>query len=159
VNFVAHGQGGDQAADQVSDWADDWANYWVDDRAADDRAADRVDDRAAADRADLPIAPATDHALPQGSEFSVAPIIEDASLYHTCRIKLPNQEKRLFAIVFQDQYYRLVRTRKSQDKAVQMAERLRDQGYTVLITRNDLSYPDASYTVWMLEAQAVPCQA
>jgi len=88
--------------------------------------------------------------LPIAEPTSV-PILDDETAYQTCRINVPHAEKRLFAVLFQDNYYRLVRARKTCSSALAIAERLNQQGDSVIITQDH-----ETYTVWVLEPQAIP---
>lgn len=102
-------------------------------------------------------------AIAPGAKSLAVTLLTDPTTYQTCRIQLPNLEKRLFAVGFQGCYYRLVRAGQSQDQALAIAERLSEQGHEVLVTVNPTAYQDAdaaqSWIVWSLAPEAVPCAA
>lgn len=110
-------------------------------------------------------------AIAYGAKPLAVTLLTDPTTYQTCRIQLPNLEKRLFAVGFQGCYYRLVRAGQSQDQALAIAERLSEQGHEVLVTVNPTGNPtgnptasrdaDAaqSWIVWALVPEAVPCAA
>ncbi len=87
-------------------------------------------------------------------ESTFATLLTDPASYQTCRISVPHSRKRLFALLYQGEYYRLVRARKTWEKALELAARLKQLSNEVLITQND-----ANYTVWILEPQAFPYSA
>lgn len=89
--------------------------------------------------------------LPVESESPSVPILDDETAYTTCRITVPHTDKRLFAVLFQDNYYRLVKARKNLDSALAIADRLKQQDTDAIITQDH-----EAYTVWALEPQAFP---
>jgi hypothetical protein len=89
--------------------------------------------------------------LPVDSKPTSVPILDDETAYKTCRINVPHVEKRLFSVLFQDNYYRLVRARKNLDSALAIAARLQQEGDEVIITQDH-----EAYTVWTLEPHARP---
>jgi hypothetical protein len=74
--------------------------------------------------------------------------------YQTCRIGVPHVDKRLFAILFEDEYYSLFRARKTPEKAQEVAEKLRQRGNRAVITQID-----QEHAVWVWEPEAYPSLA
>lgn len=90
--------------------------------------------------------------LPVECESIAVPILDETANYTTCRVNVPHLEKRLFAVQFQDDYYRLVRAQKTRKSALAIAQRLNQQGNKVIITQDH-----ETHSVWVLEPQAFPC--
>lgn len=76
-------------------------------------------------------------------------ILTNADHYETCRIQVANIDRRFFAILVNGEYYRLFRSRKTADKAIEMADRLRERGDRVVITK----LPQG-HALWIWEPQA-----
>ncbi|HEY9643920.1 MAG TPA: hypothetical protein V6C57_25745 [Coleofasciculaceae cyanobacterium] len=69
--------------------------------------------------------------------------------YETYRIRVPHRQHTLFGILLNGQYYSLVRTHKSREKILQIAENLRQRGEEVVITPIE-----ERYAVWLLQPEA-----
>ncbi|NJL21499.1 MAG: hypothetical protein HC895_12795 [Leptolyngbyaceae cyanobacterium SM1_3_5] len=82
-------------------------------------------------------------------ESDRAEVLTSADRYETCRIQVANIDRRFFAILVNGEYYRLFRARKSEDKAIEMADRLRERGDRVMITQTP-----QGHALWIWEPQA-----
>lgn len=78
-------------------------------------------------------------------------ILESPEQYKTCRIQLPHNENRWFAISVDDRYYRLFKTETIKEKALQVAARLTQRGDEAIVTRID-----DRFIIWSLEQEATP---
>ncbi|MBD2093159.1 hypothetical protein H6F67_25265 [Microcoleus sp. FACHB-1515] len=76
-------------------------------------------------------------------------ILTNSNRYETCRIQVPNTDRRFFAILVNGEYYRLFRARKTKEKAIEMADRLRERGDRVMITEMS-----QGHALWIWEPQA-----
>lgn len=92
-------------------------------------------------------------AIESESEWAIEPdkpeILTSRDRYETCRVQVPQTDRRCFAILVNGEYYRLFRARKTEDKAIEMADRLRERGDRVMITK--LSQ---GHALWIWEPQA-----
>ncbi len=77
--------------------------------------------------------------------------IELRQHYQNCWIKLPNLERRLFAIVSDGFYYRFVRLEKTQEQAANLATRLLHRNKQAVVTS-----ANHGYAVWVWEPDAYP---
>lgn len=81
----------------------------------------------------------------------ISKILESRSLYQTCRIKVPYLERRLFAILFEGQYYSFFRTEKTKEKVLQLMTNLEDKLAQAVITETE-----KGYVIWKLELEVSP---
>ncbi|MBW4581958.1 MAG: hypothetical protein KME42_20525 [Tildeniella nuda ZEHNDER 1965/U140] len=71
--------------------------------------------------------------------------------YQTCRIHRTELPERLFAILFEDQYYRFVKVVSSREQALGIVTRLKQRGEPAVMTHNE-----ERYAVWALVPDACP---
>lgn len=81
----------------------------------------------------------------------VVQILESPEQYKTCRVRLPYLEHRQFAVVYNDQYYCLVRRVENKEKALKTVNQLVEKGEQAII-----SQLNRGFAVWMLEPDAYP---
>ncbi len=80
-------------------------------------------------------------------------ILESRTLYQRCRIKVPNLERRLLAILFEGQYYSFFRAETTEDKVLEILAKLSHRVQKTVITKTEKGYfiwawePDVKYEV------------
>ena len=77
------------------------------------------------------------------------PILASREQYETCRIYRSDAPERLFAILFDGEHYRFVKTATDREQALKIANRLDQRGEPAVITHDE-----ERYTVWALESDA-----
>lgn len=87
--------------------------------------------------------------LPSLVESDKLEVLDNPDRYQTCRIQVPETDRRFFAILVNGDYYRLFRARKTKEKATQMADRLRQRGDRVMLTATP-----QGYALWIWEPEA-----
>ncbi|NJR59062.1 MAG: hypothetical protein HC769_09520 [Cyanobacteria bacterium CRU_2_1] len=80
---------------------------------------------------------------------NVALILESHQQYQTCRIQVPDHDRRLFAVLLDGHYYSLLRTQKNRDKALTMAAKLKLKGDKAIITKME-----RHYAIWIWQPEA-----
>lgn len=83
------------------------------------------------------------------SESGLWRILESEREYQTCQIRVPDVAKPLAAICVDRQYYSFMSMVKTEEQAIDLAERLAKKGNPTLITVND-----RNCAVWVLESDA-----
>lgn len=76
-------------------------------------------------------------------------ILESNRQYETCRIRVPHLERRLFAILWQGEYYSYLKTQKTKDKALEAVAKLNQSAEKSVITLTE-----QGYTIWVLQPEA-----
>ncbi|HEY9740921.1 MAG TPA: TetR family transcriptional regulator [Coleofasciculaceae cyanobacterium] len=84
----------------------------------------------------------------QDSDLAFSKILESRTLYQTCRIKVPHLERRLLAILVDEQYYSFFRSEKTKEKALETIAKLGHRTQKTVITKTE-----KSYVVWALEPE------
>jgi hypothetical protein len=80
-------------------------------------------------------------------------ILESRTLYQRCRIKVPNLEGRLLAILFEGQYYSFFRAETTEEKVLEILAKLSHRVQKTVITKTEKGYfiwawePDVKYEV------------
>ncbi|MBO1348039.1 MAG: hypothetical protein EBE86_011870 [Hormoscilla sp. GUM202] len=75
--------------------------------------------------------------------------ILDRSQYQPCKIKVPDVKKQLAAIEVSGKYYSFLKNVPDRDKALQIAEKLTNEGDKVLLTQTR-----KGYLIWVFEPDA-----
>ncbi|HEY9876537.1 MAG TPA: hypothetical protein V6D12_24130 [Candidatus Obscuribacterales bacterium] len=84
----------------------------------------------------------------QEKDLAFSKILESRSLYQTCRIKVPHLERRLFAILVNDQYYSFFRAEKTLEKALEVIAKLGHRVEKTVITKTE-----KGYVIWAKEPE------
>lgn len=84
----------------------------------------------------------------QDLDLAVSQIIESQHLYQTCRIKVPHLEQRLFAILFEGQYYSFLRAEETKEQALEIIAKLDHRTQKTVVTKTE-----KGYMVWALEPE------
>ncbi len=78
------------------------------------------------------------------------PVLDLHQQTQTCRIKVPYLQQVCFAYLFEDRYYRIVKTEKTQDQALKIATLLAQKDDQPIITAIK-----QGYAVWTWEPEAI----
>ena len=84
----------------------------------------------------------------QDLDLAFSQIIESQHLYQTCRIKVPHLEQRLFAILFEDQYYSFLRAEETREQVLETIAKLDPRVQKTVVTKTE-----KGYVVWALEPE------
>jgi len=88
----------------------------------------------------------------QDLDLACSNILESPEQYQICRIKVPSLEGRLFAILFQGEYYSFFRSEKTKEKIREILAKVKDRVGKTVITKTQ-----KGYVIWTWEAEAL-CQ-
>lgn len=83
-------------------------------------------------------------------DVPICKIIESRSDYKACHISLPDSDQRLAAVLFDGEYYGLLKVVTTQQQALTLAARLQRKEVGAVITK-----AVQGYAVWFLEPNAV----
>lgn len=89
----------------------------------------------------------------QALDLAVSKIIDSKTLYQRCRIKVPHLEGRLFAILFEGQYYSFFRAETTKEKVLEIIAKLNHKVQKTVITKTEKGYfiwawePEVKYEV------------
>lgn len=84
----------------------------------------------------------------QDLDLAFSQIIESQHLYQTCRIKVPHLEQRLFAILFEGQYYSFLRAEETREQVLETIAKLDPRVQKTVVTKTE-----KGYVVWALEPE------
>ena len=87
----------------------------------------------------------------QDLDLASSKILESREHYQTCRIKVPHLERRLFAILVNEQYYSFLRAEKTKDDVLEIMASLGHRLEKTIITKTE-----KGYVIWNLEPEALP---
>jgi hypothetical protein len=82
----------------------------------------------------------------QDLDLAFSQILESQHLYQTCRIKVPHLKQRLFAILFDGQYYSFLRAEETREKVIEIMAKLDHRVEQTVVTKTE-----KGYIVWVLE--------
>jgi hypothetical protein len=74
--------------------------------------------------------------------------LESRHLYKTCRIKVSHLEQRLFAILFESQYYSFLKAVENQDKVLEIIAKVGCNLQETVVTKTE-----KGYVIWILEPE------
>lgn len=94
----------------------------------------------------------TDSGTQSMQPLAASPVLNLHQQCQTCCIRLPGQDRYLFAIAVEHQYYSLCRSNRTWTKALEIAARLGRSGHKTVITAVDHTY---AVWVWQPDAQRV----
>ena len=86
-------------------------------------------------------------------DLAASRILESRTLYQRCRIKVPHLERRLLAILFEDQYYSFFRAETTKEKVLEIIAKLSHKVQKTVITKTEKGYfiwawePEVKYEV------------
>jgi hypothetical protein len=98
----------------------------------------------------LPLAPSNRSTEPFQASFAY-PLLESRNDYVLCHIRVPDLDKRLAAIAYQNQYYSLFKTVETLANTTRLAIKLGRRGEDIVITKTA-----NGYGLWVLEPEAYP---
>jgi hypothetical protein len=89
---------------------------------------------------------------PTKSDRTVAPtkILEFRSQYQSCRIRVPDLEQSVAAILVDDEYYSFFKAIKEPEKVLAIVAKLGNRGDRTAITKTA-----SGYAIWVKELEAV----
>jgi hypothetical protein len=85
----------------------------------------------------------------QDLDLAFSQILESRHLYQTCRIKVPHLEQRLFAILFDGQYYSFFRAEETMEKVLEIMAKLGQRVQKTVVTKTE-----KGYVIWAFEPKA-----
>lgn len=88
---------------------------------------------------------------PTNSNRAVAPtkILEFRSQYQSCRIRVPDLEQSVAAILVDRQYYSFFKALKEAEKVLAIVAKLGNRGDSTAITKTA-----SGYAIWVIEPEA-----
>lgn len=87
----------------------------------------------------------------QDLDLASSKILESREQYQTCRIKVPHLERRLFAILVNDEYYSFFRAEKTKEKVLEIMAKLGHRVQKTVIIKTE-----KGYVIWNWEPEASP---
>jgi len=90
-------------------------------------------------------------AISSVSELDLArnQILESRQQYKTCRLKVPRLKRSLFAIELNGQYYSFLRAEPTEEKVLEVIDKLEPSWSKTVITKTE-----KAYVIWSLEPEA-----
>ena len=93
------------------------------------------------------------HSQPPKSDRTVAPtkILESRSQYQSCRVRVPDLELPVAAILVDREYYSFFKAAQEASKVLTIVAKLGNRGDSTAITKTA-----SGYAIWVIEPEASP---